>query len=444
MLTRYLPLALSAVFISCATVAVVRYGRARRHLPWLGWLSAVALCLLFHLHPACSPEVLANQAETAADTFLGVNPYLSFLGPHPWLVIAVGCSFLAVPLLVKWNGLAFNAAPSPLPAKLVRDLPLPAARVRALAKLWSLVAGMVGRINCGKSELLDQAVLGDGVHPHSRHARIGVEDPRLLAELQATRREWNAALKTGDRETTRSRVTVPIALFQNGRAVLDLTVTDPVGQLVSFTTPHAPADILRRWDRYMDQLAGSAVLWMTVACPPRNCTPEEQRTFLDDLELTSNYVRAVLERRPDDRKLSLAIVLTRIDSRYDTKEDAIARLPRELLRPISGRMAPMLAHPALGEVALIPVSSWGFGNAVVDAAAPTDHLHRAGDRAYRLAPGAEPRPFNVTALVLWSMAAAAGSLPAADTQAERDAEAQVHNELRDELADGRRHWVIQL
>jgi hypothetical protein len=113
------------------------------------------------------------------------------------------------------------------------------------------------------------------------------------------------------------------------------------------------------------------------------------------------------------------VVISKIDTRYPSEDDARARMPREFLRWLMKQIKDhVMGNRSVGEIAVFPVSGYGFGTAEVRAQAVRDRTapnrealipHRTdsglsqGEKEWTLKPGALPRPFNLTPLVVWSL-----------------------------------------
>jgi hypothetical protein len=274
-------------------------------LVWMGLIGWLGVCGLFHFCPRAAPAPVDRTLTALAEDLAEDSPVLKLVGGRPWLVLAMASLCASLPSLVKWSGrdrgpppapIAANSPPKRPPPRLIRDLPAegpsPGAD-RSEVPGVDLVICPVGPLNVGKSEMVDQLCLSaDQVGLHSPW-NLAPEDPRLLNELQMRRRQVEAQLREGPRETTLRGRTYPLILSQAGRRCLRIRVGDPVGQLVSKTIPSSDARMQSRCDVYQKFLGHANVLWMTLPCPRREASASEIRWFRDNLQLTMAYTIAV-------------------------------------------------------------------------------------------------------------------------------------------------------
>jgi hypothetical protein len=419
-------------------------------LVWMGLIGWLGVCGLFHFCPRAAPAPVDHSLTAFAADLAEESPVLKLVGGRPWLVLAVASLCASLPSLIKWSGRDRGLPPAPVaapcsppkrpPPRLIRDLPaegLSPGADRSEVPVVDLVICPVGPLNVGKSEMVDQLCLtADQVGLRSPW-NLAPENPRLLNELQMRRRHVEAQLHQGPRETTLHGRTYPLILSLAGRSCLRVRVGDPVGQLVSKTILSSDAQMQNRCDVYQKFLGHANVIWMTLSCPRREASASEIRWFRDNLQLTMAYARAALDQRPEDRPCTLAVVVTRIDVRYTSEADARARMPREILAPLIRRLAPLCEHRRLDEAVIIPVSAWGFGRGVAGTNPKPGLLLGGDEKTWLLRPGVMPVPFNLNALVRWSLAAGVGCMPASTPNA-RDL---AH--LRAESAN-ERDWIVPL
>jgi hypothetical protein len=407
------------------------------YLPWLGLVAVLGLCGLFHCCPELAPPLLAGRVAPLTNQFVADHPLLGLLGQYPWLILGLIIGTVALPYLVRLHaGLRSLVFAVSSGRRLVRDLPadiaaLPAPR-RVAATPPTLRIGLVGPWRGGKSELIDQACLELSRPLQCPRLALTVEDPTLLNGLLQKRRRREVKIAHRPRVSTVRPCDYPLTLLEAGRPRLRLKLRDPIGQLVQFTTPAAPTDLRHLCDAYQSHLATVDVLWLVLPCPSREERPDEMQAFLDAVQTTRAYVQAALEQRSVEHPLALAVVLSRIDARYDSAAAARERLPHEVIAGLTRLLQPLLGHPRLGEVVLVPVSAWGFGRGT---------MQREPGLTWTLRQ--TPRPFNVTGLLLWSMAAGLGYQPVPGSAAEAGEWARLHRLLNDELARGA-HWIVPI
>ena len=287
------------------------------------------------------------------------------------------------------------------------------------------------------SQALSRLVLAHGLY-------LDVEDPRRLNGALLARRRLDATLMRQPRLTTLHDRLQSVALLEAGQARLRLELHDPVGQLVRFTTPSAPSDLRQRCDAYQPGLASRDVLWQVLPCPSRGAGRAEVQAFQDALRTTTAYVRAALNQRPAGRR-----------STWRSYSPASTRAtPAKPRRGNGCRTRPSPDWPArTAHLRAIPtwvMRSWRPSAPGASARrSPTPRPIGAEGPARRagaelaVAPGRGPRPYNVAALVLWSLAAALAGRPAPADPAAAAELVRLHRLLVDELAGGGR-WLLPL
>jgi hypothetical protein len=265
----------------------------------------------------------------------------------------------------------------------------------------------VGREHAGKTVLLDELDRAAFDQPLRSGQRLGVADPRRLAEALRRRRDAERRLRREGRETTVHPEVRSYTLLEAGRERAALRVRDEVGQVLTRTTPGAPPELQGQYAEYLGRLAEVDVLWQVIPCPPAQHTAADIERFRDDVQLTTAYVRTALSRRPG-RPCVLGVVLSRIDQRYHSEQHARQRLPGELSGWLTRQLRDLVGCPEVGEAAVLPVSALGFGTAVAcprAAASAGNGGLACGEREWLLRPGAVPRPFNLLPLAAWSLLA---------------------------------------
>jgi len=268
---------------------------------------------------------------------------------------------------------------------------------------------LVGREHAGKSILLDEMSRVCQDHGFRSGLQLRITDPRNLAVILRQRRGSEAALRQKGRETTIHPETWACSLCEQDVEHAAVRIRDAIGQILSHTTPHSPAEQQSRYEQYLNHLAGADVLWMVVPCIPASATAADISRFKDDLHLHSGYVQAALARRENGRPCVLAVVLNRLDTRYARIEDAQNRLSREILPWLRRQVEPLAASRKVGAAAIFPVTALGFGTTVLRTGSP--HHPRsslwlsAGENEWLLKPGHAPSPYNLRPLLAWSVLA---------------------------------------
>jgi hypothetical protein len=254
---------------------------------------------------------------------------------------------------------------------------------------------MIGRERAGKTAILKSLYAGPLRRLLPSGLRFGVTNPQEMAQIQeAAREDYPGMRKHGILSTVHADV-LEYFLLEAGEKRCVFQVREAVGQVFSGTTPQSRPDQQAQYKECRKHLSQAAVLWQVIPCPPASATQHDLRRLWDDVLLTLTYAIDALKNRSVGHPAALALVVTKVDTRYESAEAARKRMPGEVLRWLADQVKDMLACPNLADVAAFPVTAYGFGAAELS---PT-----AGPGREWVLKTVEPRPWNVTPLVVWSM-----------------------------------------
>src|SRR5262249_8723019 len=145
-------------------------------------------------------------------------------------------------------------------------------------------------------------------------------------------------------------------------------------------------------------------LWAVIPCPPSNPSPRDRRRYANDLRITGAYLREAMRLRPVEHPVSVALVLTKIDTLFRNEEEARAATGDERLRGALGPLVHLVETSLrVREAAVIPVTAFGFGNAVLreevggrEGTVPSPSDDPFGPEAiWLLREGMPPQPYNL-------------------------------------------------
>src|SRR5690349_14896087 len=123
-----------------------------------------------------------------------------------------------------------------------------------------LEVGLVGRSHVGKSVMLDVLTGLPLERPLPSGLRLDIPDPRHTALAIHRREKAEADLRRRGKLSTLAPTSRTLSLFDGLREVAVLHLRDAVGQVLTKTTPDAPAALQDRYDNYVAALAGSDIL----------------------------------------------------------------------------------------------------------------------------------------------------------------------------------------
>ena len=187
-----------------------------------------------------------------------------------------------------------------------------------------------------------------------------------------------------------------------------------IGQVLTHTLPDSAADQQARYNSYLRSLVDTHVLWAMVPCPAVNPTPHDRRRYANDLRITLAYLREALRLRALEEPVALALVLSKMDVLFASAEEARMALTDQVLRDSFGPLVHLVEQSArIGDAVIIPVTIFGFGNAVLRDdgdgrhGAPPDMEDEpfAAEPIWLLRDGASVDPYNLDTLFLWTLLA---------------------------------------
>jgi hypothetical protein len=307
----------------------------------------------------------------------------------------------------------------------------PAAVATPAIPMFDVVLG--GPEGGGKSVIIDLLSLAAATAPQASGLRLAVANPLQLAEVSARTRSALDDLRATGRHTTTAAESTTLSLFDGGRERLRVALRDAVGQVLTRTTTRSPAADRAVHDAYLDRLARADTWWMVVPTPPARHTVADEQYLYQDVETLLAHARAALARRDRDRPVTIAVLVSKIDARYASPEEARERLPREFGNWLVRQFRTLAADPGIGDVSVFPMTALGFGTVRERTAAAHDGLARGG-RVFVLKPGANPRPWNLQPAAVWTLLTALGHRPRDEFGGAVDAMVELARRLRGDLA----------
>jgi hypothetical protein len=278
--------------------------------------------------------------------------------------------------------------------------------------LTSVRTGCIGRGNAGKTALfraLSDGPVGDFL-PSGLHVDAG--DPREVARMIRESEHTQRLLHEAGLPPTRVAAPIHYYVYEGSRPRASYHLHEVIGQVLTHTLPDSAAQQQACYDEYLANLINTHVLWVVVPCPPSNPGPREQRRYANDLRIALAYLREAIRLRSLEQPVAVALVLSKIDTLFSSASAARLVLTDDTLIRALGPLVDLIqTSERVSESAIIPVSAFGFGNAMVkegsairEGASPD-----AEDEPFRTEPiwilreGVDPAPFNLDALFLWTL-----------------------------------------
>ncbi|MFO0807920.1 MAG: hypothetical protein U0746_04790 [Gemmataceae bacterium] len=196
-------------------------------------------------------------------------------------------------------------------------------------------------------------------------------------------------------------------VFDGDESRIAIRMREVIGQILTHTLPDSAAEYQARYDEYLHDLVDAHVLWTVVPCPPPRPSAQDCRKYANDLRITVAYLREALRQRSRERPAAVAIVLSKIDTLFSDADRTRHELNDATLRDALGPIINLVVNSAaVSEAAIIPVTAFGFGNAVLgqgtERAGSTDEPFGT-EPVWLLPEGSGPRPYNLKTLFVWSL-----------------------------------------
>lgn len=227
--------------------------------------------------------------------------------------------------------------------------------------------------------------------------------------------------------TTVKSEPVNFVLCEGESPRLELLIAEEIGQVISGTSNESSPEELARYQDFLNRMSQADVIAVVVNPPGPDPDTWAELQWKKDLMQYVGYLNEGLRQHAGP--VSVAIVVNKIDALFDDEESARTSLSddvlREALKPLvkAVEMSRKVVHAAI-----IPTSVFGLGQSVrcephdaigefdpdnfddnADDSAPRPWPQNARDHepTYVAAESSGFEPFNVRALALWSMLAAA-------------------------------------
>jgi hypothetical protein len=272
--------------------------------------------------------------------------------------------------------------------------------------------GCIGRGAAGKTALL--RTLGEGpvgdFFPSGLH--VDACDPREVAQMIREAEQTQRLLHRFGLPPTLEVSQIRYSLYDGAAPRVTYQFREVIGQVLTHTLPDSSAELQASYTQYLKSLVNTHVLWAVAPCPPPNPGARDRRRYANDLRITLAYLREALRLRPPEHPVAVALVLSKIDVLFKDAEEARASLTDEVLRTSFGPLVHLIEQSAqVSEAAIIPVTAFGFGNAVLreEGNAPEGTPRVSEDEPFGPEPiwllreDASAQPANLDTLFLWTL-----------------------------------------
>jgi hypothetical protein len=297
--------------------------------------------------------------------------------------------------------------PSPVPGEAPDDEVSP----RHDEDMAEVRVSCIGRGHAGKTALL--RTLGEGpigdFFPSGLHVDAG--DPREVSRMIREAEETERLLHQFGLPPTLKASQILYYLYDGSVRRVAYRMHEVIGQVLTHTLPDSAADLQAKYTQYLRTLLNTHVLWLVVPSQPAKPTHRDRRRYTNDLRITLAYLREALRLRSPQEPVAVALVLSKIDTLCADAEEARASLTEEVLRASFGPLVHLIEKtPHVSDGVIIPVTAFGFGNAVrrKDGAVreglpPEDDDPFASEPIWLLREGVSAQPYNLDTLLTWTL-----------------------------------------
>ena len=204
------------------------------------------------------------------------------------------------------------------------------------------------------------------------------------------------SMKTSPLLSTFIRYDFTFQLYHQTKPIIKIIYRDDVGQILTNNSD----DVNKMRSNFINDIKKAEVVWVLL---PAQADKDGQYLGCvsdKDIALAEAYLQDALQNRPTNHPLVLAILLTKADILKSDLDDDNSKNEFEKISTIlSDRFDWLVSCDFISSAAFFPVSAMGLNNTrlsgEMDRGAPTYFLN-----------GNDLEPYNITKLLLWSLAAA--------------------------------------
>jgi len=303
---------------------------------------------------------------------------------------------------------------------------------RTMNQLMPLNMTMLGRENSGKTALLianDLIWMGEPLTSGLQMNLLGPDGQEmsplvLTSRMETTQRRLWAMSEDGDGlKTTLNSEPVNYVLCEGAEPRFQLLTNEEIGQVISHSKEDSSPDELRRYHEYLKRLSKADLITLVFSPPSRDPHSMSAFQWAKDQKLYAAYLNEALRLGDPTRPVAVAMVVNKVDTIFDDEASARAGLTDEVLMGALEGMVQTLRHsPRVVHAAIFPTSVYGFGNAVARETVPAENgeeadgadsqpwavsARRGLEKEFGIRDGHTIEPFNMQALAIWTLLAAA-------------------------------------
>ncbi|QDT22473.1 hypothetical protein [Gimesia chilikensis] len=269
---------------------------------------------------------------------------------------------------------------------------------------------------------------------------FGTEDPMMANEILQDLRRRRIEAHSGGYITSQDAYKMRFELCDAENVVAELHTNEAIGQVLTGTTSGSSEQELHEYDGLLNRASNSHALLPMVAPPPLGGSQDDELRFMEDNRLVAKYLSTALRHHGDRASCSVGIVMTKLDTLFDSEEEARSELTDELLmRWLRPLVQVVNQSQKVFSAAIIPTSAFGWQNAepipsTIETGATT--MYRLKDRY--------AEPYNTTPLLLWTLLNGLLPVQLEHTSAEQEAAVSRVVHMLDSDLEHMPHWSIPI
>ncbi len=290
----------------------------------------------------------------------------------------------------------------------MRQATISPSGLTAVSRPLGVPHGSIGRGHAGKSVLLRAARRRSLQRRLPSGLRFDLDDPRRTADVVKESRSTQELLQRRGLPATLETDDVEIELFAGERKVAVLQSREAVGQVYSHTFTSSAADQQERFRQHLEYLAQVSVLWTVLSVPAEGSPPAAFSRYEDDLVTLRASLRESLRLRRPGRSCAVSIVITKMDTLFDSPDAAIRSWPNdEVIKRVRPLVSLIQESKSVEWATINPVSALGFGTAELLEPSTADARPEAceNEPEWVLRPDAVIEPWNIISLMAWTFLA---------------------------------------
>lgn len=257
--------------------------------------------------------------------------------------------------------------------------------------------GIIGQGESGKTCMLNavrRTVLNQSLGDKLYYGALSATEMKILIDELA---KAESALAKGSLGMTYVANEYSHAINEGAKTVLSFIYYDAIGQLLKHVD--IKGDELRRHVEFQKRMSIADVLWAVI---PLYKTTKGCSISSTELQVIMSYVKDAVDERPENRKVSIGILLTKADIAGTSESANTKTILDNIASEVVKKFKPLIQYDdRVWSSCVFPVSSFGFDN-VVEREIQLTTTKEAVQQLV-LNENNNLEPWNIHKLILWSL-----------------------------------------